>query len=108
MRVFTGPGGIFDAGGESALAGWLTLRAARWRGVWIVARVLARSGKQERAPKVAQRRRCVDRRTARRTKIDHSSKRGTDANETNAHFLCIKGKTMKQPNDVFNEFQAEA
>jgi hypothetical protein len=23
-----------------------------------------------------------------------------------AHFLCTKGNTMKQPNDVFNDFQA--
>jgi ubiquinone biosynthesis accessory factor UbiK len=41
----------------------------------------------------------------RRTTIDHSPQRGTNATK-HAHFLCRKGNTMKQPNDVFNDFQA--
>ncbi|SIT37034.1 conserved hypothetical protein [Paraburkholderia ribeironis] len=40
-----------------------------------------------------------------RTKTAHSPKPGTDVMK-HAHFLCIKGNTMKQPNDVFNDFQA--
>jgi ubiquinone biosynthesis accessory factor UbiK len=40
-----------------------------------------------------------------RTTIAHSPQRGTDAMK-HAHFLCSKGNTMKQPNDVFNDFQA--
>jgi BMFP domain-containing protein YqiC len=44
-------------------------------------------------------------RSAARTKTAHSPKTGTDVT-THAHFLCVKGNTMKQPNDVFNDFQA--
>jgi ubiquinone biosynthesis accessory factor UbiK len=39
-----------------------------------------------------------------RTKIEHSIFRGTDLTMT-ALFLCTKGETMKQPNDVFNDLQ---
>jgi len=42
---------------------------------------------------------------AARTTIAHSPWRGTDVMK-HAHFLCTKGNTMKQPNDVFNDFQA--
>jgi ubiquinone biosynthesis accessory factor UbiK len=46
---------------------------------------------------------CVGRLSAR-TKIEHSIFRGTDLTMT-ALFLCKKGETMKQPNDVFNDLQ---
>ncbi|MDR6444653.1 BMFP domain-containing protein YqiC [Paraburkholderia terricola] len=40
-----------------------------------------------------------------RTKIEHFAQQGTAAMK-HAHFSCRKGNTMKQPNDVFNDFQA--
>jgi BMFP domain-containing protein YqiC len=40
-----------------------------------------------------------------RTKTAHSPRQSTDVTK-HAHFLCTKGNTMKQPNDVFNDFQA--
>jgi BMFP domain-containing protein YqiC len=42
---------------------------------------------------------------APRTRIAHSPQRGAGATK-HALFLCTKGNTMKQPNDVFNDFQA--
>jgi ubiquinone biosynthesis accessory factor UbiK len=40
-----------------------------------------------------------------RTKTAHARRPSTGVTK-NAHFLCTKGNTMKQPNDVFNDFQA--
>jgi ubiquinone biosynthesis accessory factor UbiK len=40
-----------------------------------------------------------------RTNSAHVPRQSTGATK-NAHFLCTKGNTMKQPNDVFNDFQA--
>jgi BMFP domain-containing protein YqiC len=77
---------------------------ACWRRVGFVARVLARSGRKGRGGGGA---RLAKGRTGAflwRTKNDHSASRGTDL-RTNALKLCIRGKTMKQPNDVFNDFQ---
>jgi ubiquinone biosynthesis accessory factor UbiK len=103
MRVFMGLDGIFDDGRER-LVRMANARATRWRRAGFVARVLARSGKQGRN---GSRSRFAVRQSGELswcTKIDHSRNRGTDLT-TNAPKLCIKGKIMKQPNDVFNEFQ---
>src|SRR5260370_27794422 len=73
----------------------------RWRVVGIVARVFA--GLEYR--RAQQRRPRIGGVCRIRTINEHSVSRGTHVT-THAQFLCVKGSEMKQPNDVFNDFQA--
>jgi BMFP domain-containing protein YqiC len=82
----------------------------RWRAPWIVARVLARSGTQVPPPEhsIVQRGRITV--LAMRMNAHQNGSSGFPEHRPNNEctFMVRKRKDrMKQPNDVFNEFQAK-